>query len=98
MVASRMRAAASSIAWVPWQRPGFDLGLKLGAMAAAHPEYVGVVLGAHGLFTWGETSKSCYETTLRIIQQAADWLAANLPTETKEAPKQAPPEPGALKG
>ena len=44
---------------------------------AAHPDYVGVVLGGHGLFTWGPTSKACYETTLRIIQQAADWLAAN---------------------
>jgi rhamnulose-1-phosphate aldolase/alcohol dehydrogenase len=66
-----------ALGFLPWQRPGFDLGLKLGAMAAEHPEYVGVVLGAHGLFTWGETSKSCYETTLRIIQQAADWLAAN---------------------
>jgi rhamnulose-1-phosphate aldolase/alcohol dehydrogenase len=66
-----------ALGFLPWQRPGFDLGLKLGEMAAKHPEYVGVVLGAHGLFTWGETSKSCYETTLRIIQQAADWLAAN---------------------
>jgi rhamnulose-1-phosphate aldolase/alcohol dehydrogenase len=65
------------IGYLPWQRPGFDLGLKLGAMAAEHPEYVGVMLGAHGHFTWGETSKSCYETTLRIIQQAADWLAAH---------------------
>jgi rhamnulose-1-phosphate aldolase/alcohol dehydrogenase len=46
-------------------------------MAKAHPEYVGVVLGAHGLFTWGETSKGAYETTLRIIQKAADWLAEN---------------------
>ena len=65
------------IGYLPWQRPGFDLGLKLGAMAQAHPEYAGVVLGGHGLFTWGETSKACYETTLRIIQKAADWLAAN---------------------
>ncbi len=66
-----------ALGFLPWQRPGFDLGLKLGEMAAKHPEYVGVVLGGHGHFTWGETSKSCYETTLRIIQQAADWLAAN---------------------
>jgi rhamnulose-1-phosphate aldolase/alcohol dehydrogenase len=65
------------LGFLPWQRPGFDLGLKLGQMAAEHPEYVGVVLGAHGHFTWGETSKSCYETTLRIIQQAADWVAAH---------------------
>jgi rhamnulose-1-phosphate aldolase/alcohol dehydrogenase len=66
-----------AVGFLPWQRPGFDLGLKLGEMASAHPEYVGVVLGAHGLFTWGETSKASYETTLRIIQQAADWLSAN---------------------
>jgi rhamnulose-1-phosphate aldolase/alcohol dehydrogenase len=67
----------AEIGFLPWQRPGFDLGLKLGAMASEHPEYVGVVLGGHGLFTWGPTSKTCYETTLRIIQKAADWLAAH---------------------
>ena len=65
------------LGFLPWQRPGFDLGLKLGEMAALHPEYSGVVLGGHGLFTWAETSKACYEMTLRIIQQAADWLAAH---------------------
>ncbi|MET4257910.1 rhamnulose-1-phosphate aldolase/alcohol dehydrogenase [Bradyrhizobium sp. S3.12.5] len=65
------------LGFLPWQRPGFDLGLKLGEMASRHPEYVGVILGGHGLFTWAETSKACYETTLRIIQQAADWLAAH---------------------
>ena len=70
------------IGYLPWQRPGFDLGLKLGEMATKHPEYVGVVLGGHGLFTWGRTSKTCYETTLRIIQKAADWLEA---TEAKPA-------------
>jgi rhamnulose-1-phosphate aldolase/alcohol dehydrogenase len=65
------------IGFLLWQRPGFDLGLKLGEMASANPGYVGVVLGGHGLFTWGPTSKTCYRTTLRIIQKAADWLAAN---------------------
>ncbi|MBV9980490.1 class II aldolase/adducin family protein, partial [Bradyrhizobium sp.] len=65
------------VGFLPWQRPGFDLGLKLGEMAARHPDYVGVVLGGHGLFTWAETSKACYEMTLRMIQQAADWLAAH---------------------
>ena len=48
----------AEIGFLPWQRPGFDLGLKLGEMASEHPEYVGVVLGGHGLFTWGPTSKS----------------------------------------
>lgn len=65
------------LGFLPWQRPGFDLGLKLGEMAARHSDYVGVVLGGHGLFTWAETSKACYEMTLRVIQQAADWLAAH---------------------
>ena len=62
------------IGFLPWQRPGFDLGLKLGQMARDNPGFVGVVLGGHGLFTWGPTAKSCYETTLRIIQKAQDWL------------------------
>jgi rhamnulose-1-phosphate aldolase/alcohol dehydrogenase len=65
------------IGFLPWQRPGFDLGLKLEQLARAHPEYVGIVLGGHGLFTWGETAKESYQTTLRIIRKAADWLAAN---------------------
>jgi rhamnulose-1-phosphate aldolase/alcohol dehydrogenase len=63
--------------FLPWQRPGFDLGLKIGRMASENPGYAGVVLGGHGVFTWGETSKDCYRTTLRLLQKAADWLAAN---------------------
>jgi rhamnulose-1-phosphate aldolase/alcohol dehydrogenase len=67
----------SEIGFLPWQRPGFDLGLKLGKMASEHPDYVGVVLGGHGLFTWATTAKDCYLTTLRIINKAADWLEAH---------------------
>ncbi len=63
--------------YLPWQRPGIDLGIKLGAMAAANPKLVGVVLGSHGLFTWADTAKSCYDTTLRIINKAAAWLDDN---------------------
>ncbi len=63
--------------FLPWQRPGFDLGLKLGALAAANPKLKGVVLGGHGLFTWGPTSRACYATTLAMINKAAAWLAAN---------------------
>jgi len=62
------------IGWLPWQRPGFDLGLRLGALAGDNPALVGVVLAGHGLFTWGDTSKQCYATTLRVIQKAADYL------------------------
>jgi rhamnulose-1-phosphate aldolase/alcohol dehydrogenase len=63
------------IGWVPWQRPGFDLGLRAGA-AAARPGLDGLILGSHGLVTWGPTSRECYRTTLAAIQQAADWLTA----------------------
>ncbi len=71
------RIFAGALGFLPWQRPGFDLGLKLGEMAARNPGLIGVVLGGHGLFTWGETAEACYETTLRVINQAAEWLAAN---------------------
>ncbi|MEI8178421.1 bifunctional rhamnulose-1-phosphate aldolase/short-chain dehydrogenase [Aestuariivirga sp.] len=63
--------------YLPWQRPGIDLGIKLGEMAKNNPQYVGVVLGSHGLFTWGKTAKESYDTTLRIINKAAVWLERN---------------------
>ena len=63
--------------WLPWQRPGYDLGLKLEKVAADNPSLKGIVLEGHGIFTWGETSRDCYLNTLDIIQRAADWLAAN---------------------
>jgi rhamnulose-1-phosphate aldolase/alcohol dehydrogenase len=65
------------IGYIGWQRPGFDLGLKLGAMARENPGYRGVVLGQHGLFTWAEDAKDAYETTLRIINKAAAWIVQN---------------------
>jgi len=57
------------IGWLPWQRPGFDLGLKLEAMAKGQPALKGIVLAGHGLFTWGDTAKECYQQTLRIIRR-----------------------------
>ncbi len=66
------------LGWLPWQRPGYDLGLKLEALSTAQPELKGIILEGHGLFTWGDTAKSCYETTLAIIKRAEDWLAANV--------------------
>ena len=71
------RIFGGKLGFLPWQRPGFDLGLKLGDMAKRYPNLIGVVLGGHGLFTWGETAKACYETTIAVINQAAEWLAAN---------------------
>jgi rhamnulose-1-phosphate aldolase/alcohol dehydrogenase len=68
--------------WLPWQRPGFDLGLKLGEMAAKNPKLKGIVLAGHGLFTWGDTSKECYEQTLKIIRQADAWLKQKIARKT----------------
>ncbi|MEO1658070.1 MAG: bifunctional rhamnulose-1-phosphate aldolase/short-chain dehydrogenase [Pseudomonadota bacterium] len=65
------------LGWLPWQRPGYDLGLKLGEIADAHPELEGVVLAGHGLFTWADTSKDCYLRTLDVISRAAAWLEQN---------------------
>ncbi|EKM98562.1 MULTISPECIES: bifunctional rhamnulose-1-phosphate aldolase/short-chain dehydrogenase [Acidocella] len=64
------------IGWLPWRRPGFELGLWLRRFAETHPQAKGVVLGAHGLFTWGDTQKECYETTLAVINRAISFLAA----------------------
>ena len=66
------------IGYLPWQRPGIDLGIKLGKMAEENPNMVGLVLGSHGLFTWGATAKESYDQTLRIINKAAVWLDANV--------------------
>ena len=63
--------------WLPWQRPGFDLGLKLEKTAKDNPNIHGIILQGHGLFTWGPSSKACYLKTLDIIQKSADWLAQN---------------------
>ncbi len=63
--------------WLPWQRPGFDLGLRLEEVSKSDPNLKGIILAGHGLFTWGETSEDCYATTLSILQRAADWLADN---------------------
>ena len=62
------------VGWVGWQRPGFDLGLKIGALSREQPQLKGVVLGGHGLFTWGPTAKECYQTTIEVIQRAQAWL------------------------
>ncbi|CAH1688134.1 Predicted rhamnulose-1-phosphate aldolase [Hyphomicrobiales bacterium] len=62
------------IGWLPWRRPGFQLGLDLARLAAEHPQAKGVVLESHGLFTWGESAQACYETTLRILNKAIAWF------------------------
>jgi rhamnulose-1-phosphate aldolase/alcohol dehydrogenase len=66
-----------SIGWVEWQRPGFDLGLKLKECLDKNPGIRGIMLGSHGLFTWGDTSYECYVNTLEVVERCADYLEEN---------------------
>ncbi|BCH34320.1 short chain dehydrogenase [Mesorhizobium sp. L-8-10] len=70
------------IGWLPWKRPGFELGLWLEKFARENPDAVGVVLESHGLFTWADSARECYETTIRIINRAIEWFE----TETRGKP------------
>jgi rhamnulose-1-phosphate aldolase/alcohol dehydrogenase len=62
------------VAWVPWRRPGFQLGLDIAAIKAQHPDAIGCVLGGHGITAWGSTSEEAQERSLEIIQTAARFL------------------------
>ena len=64
--------------WVPWQRPGFELGLQLEKCLAENPGIRGIVLGSHGLFTWGDTSYECYMNSLEVIEQASEFIEKRL--------------------
>ncbi len=64
------------IGWLPWKRPGYELGLWLEEFCLKNPKAKGVVLESHGLFTWDDDAKACYELTVAIIQKAMDWFAA----------------------
>ena len=66
------------IGWLPWKRPGYELGLWLERLATENPGMRGCVLESHGLFTWGDDAKSCYLTTLEIINKAAAWLETRM--------------------
>jgi len=63
-----------TVGWMPWLRPGYELGQQLAAYNAAHPGLRGIVLGGHGLFSWGDTAQSCYENTVDLIARAQQWL------------------------
>jgi len=63
-----------TMGWVPWQRPGFDLGLQLEKCLAENPGIRGIILGSHGLFTWGDTSHECYVNSLEVIEQASQYI------------------------
>jgi rhamnulose-1-phosphate aldolase/alcohol dehydrogenase len=66
-----------TIGWVPWQKPGFELGLMLKACLDENPGIRGIMLGSHGLFTWGDTAYESYINTLDVIEKCAEYLDAN---------------------
>src|ERR1700678_561654 len=62
------------VAWVPWRRPGFQLGLDIAAIKREHPEAIGVILGGHGITAWGQTSDECEARSLEIIAAAQQFI------------------------
>lgn len=67
-----------TMGWVPWQRPGFDLGLQLEKCLNENPGIRGIVLGSHGLFTWGDTSYESYMNSLEVIEMASAYIAKKI--------------------
>ncbi|MBE8713730.1 bifunctional aldolase/short-chain dehydrogenase [Sphingobacterium hungaricum] len=66
-----------SIGWVDWQKPGFDLGLQLRECLENNPGIRGIMLGSHGLFTWGDTAYESYVNSLEVIEKCAAYLEEN---------------------
>jgi rhamnulose-1-phosphate aldolase/alcohol dehydrogenase len=66
-----------TVGWVEWQKPGFDLGLKLRACLEENPGIRGIMLGSHGLFTWGDTAYESYVNTLEVVERCAAYLEEN---------------------
>ncbi len=67
-----------SIGWVNWQRPGFDLGLQIKDCLEKNPGIRGIMLGSHGLFTWGDTAYDCYMNSLEVIEKCAAYIEENV--------------------
>jgi rhamnulose-1-phosphate aldolase/alcohol dehydrogenase len=75
------RVFGERVLWVPWRRPGFQLGLDIAALRADSPQAVGCILGGHGITAWGATSAEAETNSLWIIDTAADYIAAHSPAE-----------------
>ncbi|MEV6868553.1 bifunctional aldolase/short-chain dehydrogenase [Streptosporangium subroseum] len=70
-----VRIFGDRVVWVPWRRPGFQLGLDIAAIKAANPQAIGCILGGHGITAWGDTSAECSANSLDIIRTAETYLA-----------------------
>jgi rhamnose utilization protein RhaD (predicted bifunctional aldolase and dehydrogenase)/NAD(P)-dependent dehydrogenase (short-subunit alcohol dehydrogenase family) len=68
------RKFGRNIAWVPWQRPGFELALLIEKAVKDNPGCDGLILGSHGLFTWGQTQRECYLNSIRTIDQMGEFI------------------------
>jgi rhamnulose-1-phosphate aldolase/alcohol dehydrogenase len=68
------KAFGGRVVWVPWRRPGFQLGLDIAAIKAAHPEAIGCILGGHGITAWGDTSAEAEANSLWIIETAQNYI------------------------
>jgi rhamnose utilization protein RhaD (predicted bifunctional aldolase and dehydrogenase)/NAD(P)-dependent dehydrogenase (short-subunit alcohol dehydrogenase family) len=63
-----------NIVWIPWQRPGFELALMLNSAIQANPNADGIILGGHGLFTWGNTQRDCYLNSIHTIDEMGEFI------------------------
>lgn len=70
------------VVWVPWRRPGFQLGLDISSLKARNPQAIGCILGGHGITAWGKTSAECEKNSLEIIKTAETYIQ----TKGKKAP------------
>ena len=75
------RRYSHKLVWVPWQRPGFELGLMLKRAVEQEPACDGIILGGHGLFTWGNTQRGCYLNTITLIDQLTSFIEAHSATK-----------------
>jgi len=70
-----------NIVWIPWQRPGFELALMLNSAIQANPNADGIILGGHGLFTWGNTQRDCYLNSIRTIDEMGEFIQSHQETK-----------------
>jgi rhamnulose-1-phosphate aldolase/alcohol dehydrogenase len=80
------RIFGGKVVWVPWRRPGFQLGLDIAAIKRANPDTIGTVLGGHGITAWGEDAEECEANSLWIIATAAAYIAEHGEPEPFGAP------------